>query len=212
MINLVVWPQLKWHNPASAALTAYEAGNNCAAASGAGAANAVLHGGDFVISHHDFRLKAGNPKDGDGRPSGISTGATEAALQAYGAKATRFYGQDVGIARDALRAGHIVLVAIHYPYINANYPTLSGDKRFKGEHSLSLFGWWRGRYRNTRSHDPLFDGRTRSWGTAPQGPQRAPFRAYVGAMAQFKIIVGGQTTTVANAFGPGKGIFIVVEQ
>jgi hypothetical protein len=211
-MTLAVWPQLKWHNPASGALTAYEAGQNCGPAAGAGATNAILNSGNPVISHHDFRLKAGNPKDSNGRPMGLATAQTEATISSYGVNAKRFYGEDINIARDALKAGHIVLPAIHYPYINLNYPDLSGDKRFNGEHILCLEGWWQGRYRNTKAFDPLFDGRTKWWGTAPNGPQRAPFRAYRGAMQEFRIIVNGKSTTVLQAFGPGKGVFIVVEQ
>lgn len=222
MSELVTYPQLVI--PENAAYkpmqdcSAYEGAMNCGPAASAGAANWALTGSDEpLITHHAFRLKAGNPKDANGRPVGIGTAAAEAALKAYGVTAKRYYGEPINTARAALKAGHVVLCAIHYPFINANFPELSGQLSFKGEHFLALQGWWKGMYRNTKSFDSLYDGRKRSWGKAPLGPQRAPFRAYRGAMEQFKIKVitgGGQVvdTTVREAFGPDHGIFIVVQQ
>jgi hypothetical protein len=208
-VSLVVYPQLKWRAPESAALSSVEGNRNCAAAGGAALANFYLNGGDPKITHHDFRLKAGNPKDAQGNPQGLGTAQVDAALKAYGVPSTRYGPGSFDVLVDALKAGAAVGIAVHYPYINQNYRELSGQPTFRGEHFLCLYHWY-ARAPKTQSHDPLYDGRCRTWGCAPSGPQRAPFRAYKGAMEEFRVIVNGQTQSVKDAFGAGKGVFIVV--
>jgi hypothetical protein len=208
-MTLTVYPQLKWRAPESAALSSLEGSRNCAAASGAAMANFYLHGGDPVITHHDFRLKAGNPKDAQGNPQGLGTAQVDAALKAYGVPSVRYAPGDFSVAVDALKAGAVVGIAVHYPYINKNYPELSGQLTFRGEHFLCLYHWYR-RQPHTQSNDPLYDGRCRTWGCAPKGPQRAPYAAYRGAMEEFQVTVNGQRISVRDAFGAGKGVFIIV--
>jgi hypothetical protein len=59
-------------------------------------------------------------------------------------------------------------------------------------------------------HDPLFDGRTKPWGTAPSGPQRAPLKVYRGAMGAFR--VGGATYATGNPIGDDLAIFLIVRR
>jgi hypothetical protein len=209
-MTFALYPQLKWQRPESSALSLTEGKVNCGGAGGAAMANWYLHDGEPRITHHAFRLQAGNP-GGSGSPTGLGTSMVQSALQIYGVDSDRYSVGDLSIAKQALKDGHALGIAIHYPYINANYPKLSGQLTFKGEHFLCLFGWYEFAP-HTNAHDPLFDGRCRTWGCAPLGPQRAPWKAYAGAMAQFRIVVNGTKTTVEKAYGPGKGVFIVVRK
>jgi len=207
MADLHVAPQLKWRSPASQAKSALEASRNCACAGSAGLINAY---GDpnlltKQVSHHDVRLAAGDPRKADGTPRGLSTSEAMAAMAKWGVNATRYFAAPIDIARDALMAGLAVAVCIHYPTINNGWPELSGQLNFAGEHFLVLKGW-RERRRRTVSYDSLYDGRTRTWGTAPLGPQVAPFRAYRAAMEDFRVLRNGVLVPV----GEGLGVFIVV--
>ncbi len=194
-----VFPQLKWRLPESAALSALEGARNCAAAGGAALANWA--GTSSAVTHHAFRLKAGNPKLPDGTPSGLGSYAVAAALKAYGADATR-HQDDVVIAVDALKAGAALGCCVNYGYIDDHFPKFSGQLTFRGGHFVVLYGY-READDTVMVAEGLLDGRTKAWGTAPLGPQRAPFAAYRGAMGAFKV----GTTPV----GAGKGIFIVVQ-
>lgn len=183
---------------------------NCAAATGADVSNWALYGGAFVITHHNFRLKAGNPKNADGSPKGLSTQGMLDAFTALGVTATRHYGEDINLARDALIEGHAVCAAIHYPTLDTNYPELSGDHRFDGEHMLPLFGWRAGTHR-TKTYDSTLDGRYRNGHRYPQGPLSAPFRAYRQAMQDFQIVVNGSTYSVSEVYGANKGVFLIAQ-
>jgi len=210
-VSLAVYPQLVSKRNAQYAdeqgnITVAEGTVNCAAAGGAGLANAAVSQ-PVLVTHHAFRLAAGNPMIG-GRPGGLSMQAVTAALQGYGADATLYRGQDTDIARQALIDGAMLGMAIDYQTLNDNFPELSGQLTFQGGHFCVVYGWHRGRPRNTTSYDSLFDGRTRTWGTAPEGPQRAPFRAYRQAMSAY--LVGGSPYANGTPIGAGLGIFIVV--
>lgn len=189
--ELVVYPQLKWWRPEAAAKSALEGARNCAAATGAGAANAAQAAGGELITHHAFRLAAGNPKKPDGSPSGLSTAGSLVALKSYGVDAERIQAGPVSGVYEALQAGHIVLLAVSYASINELYPEYSGQRDFMGQHSIALEGYRRRDprigYRNsTRSHDPLYDGRCRDWGCAPRGPQLVPMRMARLAAGEFR--------------------------
>jgi len=216
MTEFATYPQLKWRKPESAALSAQEGTVNCAAAGGAGLANWGAEQ-DHLVTHHEFRLAAGNPGkvvDGTWVASGLSSAAVLTALKHFGCTAERFYAKSIDIAREALMAGYALGIAADYREIKILAPALSGQLTFKRGHFVDLFGftfdnpdlsWWN----STVSHDTLYDGRTRGWGTAPLGPQVAPFWVYAEAMGKFR--VGGKTYAEGTPIGTGKGIFIVVK-
>lgn len=216
MTALEVFPQLKWLRPESGALSLAEAKVNCGAAGGAGLANhslGLVPGDVGFVTHHAMRLASGDPRRPGGGPAGLTSASVATALSNMGCDATRYFGASYTVARDALKAGFDVGVCIHYPVINAFWDgQFSGQLTFKGEHFVALRGWTqhdkRVKYRNsTTSHDSLYDGRKRNWGTAPDGPQTVPFMAYRAAMAEFRVIRNGQVQPV----GKDKGVFIVVK-
>ena len=205
-MKLTVYPQLvnkrnAQYAPQQGNITAAEGNVNCAAAGGAGLANGATAQAVFV-THHAFRLAAGNPMVG-GHPSGLSMQAVTDALKGYGADATLYRGQSTDIARQALMDGHAVAMAINYQTINRNWPALSGQRDYNGGHFVVANGFRAGRHRNTVIYDALFDGRTRPWGKAPSGPQLARLAWYRQAMSDF--------VTSTGPVGPGLGIFIVVK-
>lgn len=213
--ELIVYPQLKWQQPESAALSKLEGQRNCGAAGTAGLANEALHrstGDPGFITHHAVRVGCGSPRYPDGSPAGLGTVQLDAYLQTLGLASERHFGDDVNIVKEALQAGHSVGICVHYPTINTLAPELSGQLSFKGEHFLVLKGWKardkrKGGRNTTTAYDSLFDGRVRSWGTAPLGPQLARFNVYKEAMAQFRVLLNG----VPTAIGAGKAVFIIVK-
>jgi hypothetical protein len=212
--ELVVHPQLRWDRPFAAALSAFEGSRNCACAVAAGVVEWATRGAQQP-THHAFRIAAGNPKDGAGDPIGLSSKQVLQAYLHFGVDATRHFGASFAVAREALQNGHAVSLCIHYPFINANAPKLSGQKTFKSGHHVALLGWTPddlqvGGANSTVVHDPLFDGRTKSWGTAPLGPQVAPFPVYRGAMGAFR--VGGPTYAQGSPIGVDSGVFLVVRR
>jgi hypothetical protein len=105
---------------------------------------------------------------------------------------------------------------VDYATINAfDGGKYSGQKTFRGGHSLVVQGWipndpnLAGR-NSTTDNDPLFDGRKKSWGTAPNGPQQVPFLMIRQALGNFR--VGGATYATGKPIGLNKGIFVVVDQ
>lgn len=207
-----VYPQLKYRQPYSAALSALEASRNCTCAGTAGLANEYLGldlGEEGFVTHHKVRMLAGDPRNDKGEPRGLGTSEAMKALTLLNVPAKRYYGESFQTARDALMRGSSVGICVHYPVINAyDGGKWSGQLTFKGEHFLVLKGWTAedpdlaGR-NSTTDHDSLFDGRTRTWGTAPLGPQVAPFSMFRAAMGKF--LVNG------TPIGTDKGVFIVVD-
>jgi len=209
MQELIMYPQLKWGRPESGALSLREAKVNCGAAGGAALANwALQRSGDRLISHHDFRIKAGDPRNPDGSPKGLGTAQVQDALAQYGVTSVRHYGDSTDLISKALSEGKAVGMGIWYPYINNNYPELSGQLTFKGNHFVVLKRWY-AHAPKTRAYDPLFDGRCRTWGCAPDGDQRAPIRAYKGAASAMRVI--DPNTGKVVPIGVGKGVFIIVD-
>lgn len=212
--ELVVHPQLRWDRPFAAALSAFEGSRNCACAVAAGVVEWATRGAQQP-THHDFRITAGNPKNSAGDPIGLSSKQVLQAYLHFGVDATRHFGASFAVAREALQNGHAVSLCIDYPFINANARKLSGQKTFKSGHHVALLGWTpddpqTGGANSTVVHDPLFDGRTKSWGTAPLGPQVAPFPVYRGAMGAFR--VGGPTYAQGSPIGVDSGVFLIVRR
>jgi hypothetical protein len=221
MTTLTTYPQLvikrnAKYAPMQAALSELEGSRNCTCAGSAGLANwwlGKVPGDAGFVTHHRIRLLAGDPRDSKGNPRGLGSGEALQALQALGVQAKRYYGESYLTARAALERGAAVGVCVHYPTIN-NYDggKWSGQPTFKGEHFLVLKGWTAddpklGGRNSTTDYDSLFDGRTRTWGTAPEGPQLAPFAMFRRAMGTF--LVGPEGARVP--IGTDKGVFIVVE-
>ena len=216
MATPVVYPQLKTaHNAQYAdeqgAITVAEGSVNCAAAAGASLAN--LYPQAKLVTHHAFRLKAGDPKTSSGAPAGLGSLGVTAALKALGVPAIRHYGESYTVARSALVDGHIVQAAVDYGVVNDDYPQLSGQKTFRGGHAWIVYGWTSadprlGGKNSVMVAEGLYDGRTKTWGTAPEGPQLAPFGAVRAAMGAFR--VGGSTYATGKPIGKDLGIFVVV--
>lgn len=217
--QLVIKENLEYR-PYQGTSSAYEGGVNCCPAGGAGLI-AWATRDQSKPTHHDVRIAAGNPRDEAGRPRGLSTLNLMDAFKAFGVKATRITYGHYSIAKDALIAGHSLGICADYATINAwQGGKFSGQLTFKGGHFIVLRGFRRndsavnGR-NSTRDHDPLFDGRTRKWGTAPNGAQVVPFYLMRTAMENFRI--GPQAAyadrrPIKDIAGPGLGIFVIVEQ
>ena len=194
--------------------TAFEGSRNCACAVGAGIV-AWATRGLRTPTHHAFRVAAGSPVNAHDDPIGLSSRQLLSAYNHFGVDVTRHFGASFTVAREALQAGHVLSLAIDYPFINENAPELSGQLTFKSGHHVALLGWRpddasANGANTTVVHDPLFDGRTKAWGTAPKGPQRAPFPLYRGAMGAFR--VGGATYAQGTPIGDGTGIFLVIKR
>lgn len=195
---------------------AYEGTVNCAAAGGAAATNWGVPNLDHIVTHHEFRLAAGNPKDANGRPTGLGSIGVQAAFQHFGAKSELFRGKSTSIARDALEAGCVVCCCVDYGTITDLAPALSGQPSFRKGHFIDLYSWrWSdpaaaGHPDTVVDHDTLFDGRHRPTYTAPEGPQVAPFSVFAAALGNFRI--GSTTGRYADGHpvGKGLGVFIVV--
>lgn len=99
--------------------------------------------------------------------------------------------------RDDLRDGFFAGVAVKYATINEKFPAGSGQltlnyrtvngKRVPVYHELGLFSLEKvGGTNRTTVYDPLYDGRKRHWGRAPDGPVGgAPFPVYREAVAGY---------------------------
>jgi hypothetical protein len=212
--DLVVFPQLQWQREFASADSAAEGSRNCACAVGAGIVSWATRGVDKP-SHHEFRKRAGEPVNSNGEPVGLSSRQVFQAYESYVLGVSRHFGASFALVRDALQAGHAVSLCIDYRFINETAPDLSGQKTFKTGHHVALLGWipndpQAGGANTTVVHDPLFDGRTKPWGTAPLGPQRAQFSTYRGAMGAFH--VNGATYALGTPIGDGAGVFLVVKR
>jgi hypothetical protein len=212
--EFVVNPQLRWDRPYAADLSAKEGSRNCACAVGAGFVAWATRGAKLP-THHDFRVAAGSPTNSKGEPRGLSSAEIKQAYKHFGVDVSRHFGDSFAIARDALIAGHGVSACIDYAFINGDAPELSGQKTFTGGHHVGLLGWTAddamvGGFNSTIAHDPLFDGRTKSWGTAPKGPQLARARVYRGAMGDFR--VGGSTYAKGTPIGDDLGVFLIIRR
>lgn len=212
--EFVVNAQLRWDRPYAADLSAQEGSRNCACAVGAGFVAWATRGAKLP-THHDFRVAAGSPTNSNGEPRGLSSAEVKRAYEHFGVDVSRLFGDSFAIAREALIAGHGVSACIDYASINADAPELSGQRTFKGGHHVGLLGWTAddtrvGGVNSTIAHDPLFDGRTKPWGTAPKGPQLAQARVYRGAMGAFR--VGGSTYAEGKPIGDHLGIFLIVRR
>ena len=88
-------------------------------------------------------------------------------------------------------------------------PELSGQRTFKGGHHVALLGFTAhdpktGGANSTTVFDPLFDGRTKPWGKAPEGPKLAPLPVYRRTpMGNFR--VGGATYASGHPLGEWHG-------
>jgi len=213
--ELITYPQLvsrhnREYREQQAALTVLEGSRNCAAAAGAALANA--DGTEHqLITHHAFRVAAGDPKNQAGEPVGLSSYGVERALQQYGAQAERFGPVSIWQVADALKAGRHVYLCIDYGALNKSYPKYSGQLTFTGGHAVVLEGFRRhdpriGGRNSTQVRDSLYDGRCRDWGCAPPElqAQTAPFRAY-------RIAAGAFRPDGKTPIGTDKAVFIVVE-
>ena len=219
MTDFRAYPQLKWWKPWALAKNAQEGAVNCGAAGGAALAN-WGRTQDHLITHHEFRLAAGNPgyHSDTGRwiATGLSTTSVAQACRDFGAKATRYEAASIWTARDALIAGCAVGLAVDYPSINAwNGAKYSGDKRFEGPHFMSVIGWKQrdpatGGLNSTQDWDSLLDGRCKHWGCYPRAPQAVPWKMIRLACGNFRV-GGGTDYAKGTPLGTDKGIFIIVE-
>lgn len=216
---LEVFPQLhishnKPYYDEQGDITVREGAVNCGAAGGAGLANfgqTAKH-----ITHHEMRLRAGNPGyythiNGERVwiPSGLSTQGIDTALDNWGVQSQRFFGP-ISDAVDALKAGHAVGFALDYPTIN-NYRggMYSGDRRFNGGHFLVCKGWKReGGVNYTGDWDSTLDGRDKAY-PIMVAPVWAPFRMIRMAAGNFRI--GSSHYADGTPIGDNKAIFLVVK-
>lgn len=208
-----VFPQLAWQSPESAASSKLEGSRNCAAASGAAAANCWPQG--QFVTHHDFRLAAGNPKRADGTPSGLSSSNVLRGLHALGvSSASRHYGESIEIGRAALLEGSALIVAVDYGEVNDHFARLSGQSSFRGGHSWLVYDYTPkdprlGGRNSCRVDEGLYDGRRAG---IPKGPMLAPFRAVVAAAGAFRV---GSTTgdyQDGKPIGAGAAVFVIVPE
>jgi hypothetical protein len=217
MSALKVYPQLRRRRPESGALTTLEASRNCGPAGGAGLANWALghvSGDPDFVTHHAFRLAAGDPRGSDGKPRGLSSAEILAGLKALGVTtATRHWGESTAQIPPALETGAALGLCVDYGTITDLAPWLSGQPTFRSGHFLDVYSWRWADPDNSGvdtvvDHDPLFDGRTRPTYTAPRGPQVGPWPVFVQALGRFR--VGGKTYATGAPIGAGRGVFIIV--
>lgn len=132
-----------------------------------------------------LRDDLGNPKGDDGKPRGISMTESKRLLTDYGLEARLV--TDPADVRAALAAGYAVIAAINYGYLNAHpaeFPGLSGDRGFTGNHAVVFFGlevvakrFW------SQMHDPLHDNRHAYVPKANVMVRRRQIEALMSAMA-----------------------------
>jgi hypothetical protein len=211
--ELVVQPQLRWKRPYAADLSALEGTRNCACAVGAAFVAWATRDAQ-TPTHHEFRVAAGDPTLG-GKPRGLASAEVLHAYKHFGVDASLRRGASFAEVRQALKDGQGISACIDYGFINRNAPELSGQKTFSGGHHVALLGFTSddprfGGANSTVVYDPLFDGRTRAWGTAPLGPQAAPLKVYRGAMGAFRL--GGATYAAGHPIGDDTGIFLIVHR
>ena len=193
--------------------SAVEGSRNCACAVGAGLVEWATRG-TKTPTHHEFRLAAGNPKV-KGQPVGLSSAQLKDAYLSFGVDATRRFDAPFSEVREALQAGHAISACLDYGFINDNAKELSGQRTFRTGHHVALLGFTDddqrvGGANSTVVYDPLFDGRTKDWGTAPLGPQLAPLHVYRGAMGAMH--VGGATYASGHPIGNGQAVFLVIKR
>lgn len=99
--------------------------------------------------------------------------------------------------RERLDEGWFAGVAVEYRIINEQFPEGSGQRTLNYRtvngvktaiyHALGLWRLYRkGGTNRTVVYDPLYDGRTKAWGTAPNAPvEDAPLPVYRDAMAGY---------------------------
>jgi hypothetical protein len=215
-VDVEVFPQLKRRRVESGALTVTEASRNCGAATGAALANWYkrLHSGDAgFVTHHAFRLAAGNPKLADGSPSGLSSSNIAAGLKALGVPAERHWGESSAQVPAALELGAAVGLCVDYGAINDLAPALSGQPTFRSGHALVVYGWrWAdpkaGGADTLMDHDPIADGRVRPTYTAALQPLVGPWAVFEKALGKFR--VGAPVYANGKPIGDGRGVFIIV--
>ena len=212
--ELVAHPQLQWKRPFAEALSAQEGSRNCACAVGAALVEWATRG-DRHPSHHKFREEAGSPVDSRNDPRGLGSKELAKAYRAFDVDVDRRSADRFALARDALAEGHAISACLDYGFINREAPELSGQRTFKGGHHVALLGFTAhdprtGGDNSTTVFDPLFDGRTKSWGTAPKGPQLASLRVFRGAMGDFR--VGGATYATGHQLGDGVATFLIIKR
>jgi len=188
---------------------------NCGAAGGAGLANFSVPNLDHLVTHHEIRLKSGNPgyrnDNGVWIPTGLGTQGVTDAINKMGGKATRYSGVSIWTALDALKDGMAVGFCVDYPTINAFRGGIySGDRRFDGPHFLVAKGARRRLNHNeVGDWDSILDGRPKKAYTILTAPVWVPFRLIRLAAGNFR--VGGATYNRGTPIGVDKGIFIVAE-
>ena len=191
-----------------------EGSRNCACAVGAGLVEWATRGRK-TPTHHDFRLAAGDPRDANDQPRGLASSELRAAYKTFGVDVTRRFGADFSEVRQALADGHAISACLDYGTINDQAPQLSGQRTFRTGHHVALLGFTpndprAGGFNSTTVHDPLFDGRTKDWGTAPLGPQLSRLRVYRDAMGAFR--VNGATYSKGHPIGENKAVFLIVRR
>jgi len=212
--ELVVHPQLRWKRPFAEAHSALEGSRNCACAVGAALVEWATRG-DRSPSHHEFRVAAGSPVNSRNEPRGLASKELARAYREFDVDFKRHSADKFSLARDALEEGHAISACVDYGTINREARELSGQRTFMGGHHVALLGFTpddprTGGKNSTTVFDPLFDGRTKSWGTAPTGPQLAKLPIYRNAMANFR--VGGATYASGHPLGDGVATFLIVKR
>ena len=213
-LELVVHPQLQWKRKFAEADSALEGSRNCACAVGA-ALVAWATRGDSTPSHHKFREKAGSPVNSKNEPRGLGSSELARAYRKFDVDCDLSRNEDFLKVRKALADGHAISACLDYGTINEEAHELSGQPTFKGGHHVALLGFTAndpqtGGTNSTTVFDPLFDGRTKPWGKAPEGPKRAPLPVYRHAMGNFR--VGGATYASGHPLGSGRATFLVIKR
>jgi hypothetical protein len=194
--------------------SAQEGSRNCACAVGAGLVEWATRG-TRAPTHHEFRIAAGDPRDSNNDPRGLSSAEVKDAYKSFGVDVTRRFGAPFAEVRQALADGHAISACVDYGTINDEAPELSGQRTFRTGHHLALLGFTpndprTGGFNSTIVHDPLFDGRTKGWGTAPLGPQLSRLRVYRDAMGAFR--VNGPTYSKGHPIGDDMAVFLIVRR
>jgi hypothetical protein len=166
-------------------------------------------------THHEFRVAAGDPRDSHNDPRGLSSSEMRDAYKSFGVDVTRRFGANFAEVRQALADGHAISACLHYGTVNDEAPELSGQRTFRTGHHVALLGFTPndprvGGFNSTTVYDPLYDGRTKPWGTAPLGPQLSRLKVYRDAMGAFH--VNGATYSKGNPIGDNKGVFLIVRR
>jgi hypothetical protein len=217
-----VYPQLvnkhnvQYRPQQGPARSVLEGSRNCSCASGSAGAHIGLGLDASVVAPTmlDFRKAAGDPRDSQGNPRGLSSAEHETALAALGvprdATAKRYYGESLSTAWQQLTTGYVLDVGGYYGYINNNLRQISGDRNFNGNHAAMLsdpiandpaFGG----NRSVLFSEGLQDGRPKSY-PVPNGPQRIAWRHAKGFMERLRVGPAGAT----HAIGKGVGVWSAI--